>query len=76
MRHAILVLLVSLLLALCPSAAFPMGAGGGGGGGSAGAGGGSSGSAGGDHRDQQGAKVPTRSQSGDASGKQGKYGRE
>ena len=74
MSHTLLAL---FLLAMCPSAAFPMGAGGGGGGGSAGTGGSGNGgaSAGGDHRYQQSAKVPTRSQSAGAPGKQSKYGR-
>ena len=58
--------------------AFAMGAGAGGGGGGPSGGGSSSsgGGAGGNSHDHQGAKVPTRSQSGDAGAKQGKYGRE
>ena len=58
-------------------AVLAMGGGGGGGGGGGPGGGGSSASGGpGGNRDHQGAKVPTRSQSGGAGGKQGKYGRE
>ena len=78
MRRSVVVLVLLSLFALCSGVALAMGggAGGGGGGGPAGGGSSASGGAGGNGNDHQGAKVPTRSQSRDAGGKQGKYGRE
>lgn len=75
MRRIVLVWLVSLLPALWLDAAYSMGAGGGGAGGGGGAAGGGPG-AGADRRDHHGSKLPTRSQTGKASGKQTRYGRQ
>src|SRR5262249_61450748 len=77
MRQSLLVWMLVSFLVLCVGAAFGMGGGAGGGGGAGPGSGGSSASsgAGGNAKEHQGAKVPTRSQSGDA-GKQGRYGRE
>src|SRR5215831_5956000 len=67
MRRSAVMLVLLSLLALSSSRVFAMGGGaGGGGGGPSGGSSSSSGGPGGNGKDHQGAKVPTRSQSGEA----------